>query len=238
MLPVFRTHAILLLLFISCGVGHSFGQGLYPTATITVSGAEQSPNGVWDRGNITVNFDGYVEIVQYGQYSSNASLASALAAMFCRDYAAFGLYAKAGVNPSQPTVITFQLINGSSFGPLNVVDPSVSFSLGSSGFASSNSTADLGVATLTLNGSTIATSNYGAGSTAASIAQDLALTANSSLVTVTSEGANLYLQSKQTSGSFTYPYALSFSTSQSFSSSPSTGQLTGSTGASPVTVYS
>ena len=61
--------------------------------------------------------------------------------------------------------------------------------------------------------------------------------ASSSLVTVTSEGANLYLQSKQT-GTYSGTYSVTFSTSASFSSSPTGGTLSSSTTAAPVTVYS
>jgi RHS repeat-associated protein len=232
------------------GAGVAHGQGVLPTATLTVTGVEQQPNGSWDSGNIGVDFNGFVEIINYGQYSSNASLASGLAAMFVRDYHSFGLYAKAGVNAAQPNVVTFQLADGSGFGPLNVVDPSVSFSLAGSGFASSSATtADIGVATLTIqnqnspNQSWSYPVNYGDGSNGESIAQDIASVAASSPagspVTVTSEGPNVFLKVKQPSGSYNYSYSLTFSTSQSFSTStPASGNLTGSTDVAPITVYS
>jgi len=245
MLQALRSYLIALMFPLLCGAGLARGQGVLPTATLTVNGAETQPGGSWDHGNIQVDFNGFLEIVNYGQYSTNASLASALAAMFVRDYHSFGLYAKASVNPSQPNVITFQLVGGSGFGSLNVVDPSASFSFAGSGFASSSATtADIGVATLTINGTVVATSSYGSGSTAASIAQDLSSqaasnSANTVPVTVTSEGPNLYLQVKQTTGSYSYSYSLNFSTSQSFSTStPASGTLNGSTDVAPITVYS
>jgi RHS repeat-associated protein len=227
------------LLTLACVMGYAETPSVHPTATLTVNGTEQGGGAAWDGGNITIDFNGFVETVNYGQFSTSASLASGFAAMFSRDYIAFGLYAKAGANSnSDPSVITFQLVNGSTFGQVNIVGPTTSFSFTQSGFGSSPSTvADVGTATLIVAGTTIS-ANYGEGSTAASIAQDLALKANSSLVTVTSEGSKLFLQSKQTTGSFNYPYSLSFSTAASFSGSPLSGNLTGSTEASPVTVYS
>jgi RHS repeat-associated protein len=245
MLQALRSYLTASMLTLLCGAGVAGAQSVIPTATLTVNGAETQPSGSWDNGNISVDFNGFVEIVNYAQYSTNTSLASALAAMFVRDYHSFGLYAKAGVNAAQPNVITFQLVDGSAFGPLNVVDPSVSFTLAGSGFASSSAkSADIGVATLTINGMTVASSNYGDGSNAASIAQDLASQAatnarNGTPVSVTSEGPNVYLQVKQPTGSYSYTYSLTFSTSQSFSTStPSAGTLNGSTDVAPITVYS
>ncbi|HEY1742945.1 MAG TPA: RHS repeat-associated core domain-containing protein [Granulicella sp.] len=225
-------------LLLACVAGHATPLAPYPTAKVTVNGTEQLISGSWDNANITIDFNGYLETVHYGQYSSDASLASALAAMFTRDYLSFGLYAKAGANSNtDPTVITFQLVNGSSFGPLNVTGPSTSFTFSTTGFAATPSgVPDQGVATLLFNGGAIATASYGDGSTPASIAQDLALKASSSLVTVTAEGPNVYLQSKQT-GTYSDTYSLSFSTSLSFSGSPG-GTLSGTSETSTVPVYS
>ena len=204
-----------------------------PLATLTVNGSE-APG---DSGPRTVSFNGFSETVQYGQFSTQASLAAAFAAMFTRDYSARGLYAKAGANGSALNVITFQLVNGATFSSLNVAGPATSFSFSPSGFGNPVTTADTGTATLWFNGAAISTVSYGDGSTGASIAQDLALKASSSLVTVTSEGGSLYLQSKQT-GTYTGTYSITFSTSASFSSSPASGTISSSTTAAPVTVYS
>jgi RHS repeat-associated protein len=241
MLRALRPYLITLILSLLFGLNLARGQSVVPTATLTVNGVEAQPNGSWDSGNIRVDFNGFVEIVNYAQYSTQASLASALAAMFVRDYHSFGLYAKAAVNSAQQNVVTFQLVDGSAFGPLNVVDPSVSFTLAGSGFASSSATtADIGVATLTVNGTTVSTANYGNGSTGASVAQDLAQNASSNLVAVTSEstsqGGNLYLQVKQATGSYSYPYSITYSTNISFSNT--SGILSSGTDAAPITVYS
>ena len=54
------------------------------TGTITVGGTEQvSAGGVWDSGTVTITINGsYSKTVSYGQYSTPASVASALAAAF------------------------------------------------------------------------------------------------------------------------------------------------------------
>ena len=242
------------VMLLTCGIASSAPLAPYPTATLTVGGAEQIISGSWDSGPITVDFNGYLETVRYGQFSSPASLASGLAAMFSRDYNAFGLYAKAGANGnSDPTVITFQLANGSTFGPINIVDASSSFTLTASGFGSSSATvADRGTVVLQLTNDTttpssttiVATTSYGDGSTPATIAEGLALTANSSLVKVTAQGGNVYLESKPVTGSFNYTYSLAFQSTQSgfsspsFASSPASGPLTGTTEVATVPVYS
>jgi RHS repeat-associated protein len=229
---------VMMSLLLVCVAVHATTLAPYPTAKVTVNGTEQSIGGSWDNGNITIDFNGFLETVHYGQFSNDASLASALAAMFTRDYISFGLYAKAGANSNtDPTVITFQLTNGDGFGSLNVTGPSTSFTFSTSGFAATpTGVPDQGTATLSFNGAAIATASYGAGSTPASIAQDLALKASSSLVTVTAEGPNVYLQSKET-GTYSRQYSLSFSTSASFSSSPG-GTLSGSSDTTSVPVYS
>ena len=238
MLGRVREIAMTLPLLLMCVAGHATPPASYPTAKVTVNGTEQAIGGSWDNGNITIDFNGFLETVHYGQFSSDASLASALAAMFTRDYISFGLYAKAGANSNtDPTVITFQFVNGSSFGPINVTGPSTSFTFTPAGFAATPpGNPDLGTATLLFNGAVISTASYGDGSTPASIAEDLALKASSSLVTVTAEGPDVHLQSTQT-GTYSDTYSLSFSTSLSFSSSPG-GTLTGSSVPAPVAVYS
>jgi len=237
----FRIIVMALLSLLTCVAAYARPLAPYPTATLTVGGSEVAAN----TGSITIDFNGYLETVTYGQYSTPASLASALAAMFCRDYMAFGLYAKAQANGTPAYVITFQLVNGQDFAPINIVNGS-SFTFIPSGFASSTATvADTGTATLNVNGVAI-TTGYGDGSNGQSIAEGLqdeanriqALNPNALPVVVTAQGNNLYIQSKQTTGSFNYNYNLSFSTSLSFSSSPSSGTLTNTTNAAPVPVYS
>jgi IPT/TIG domain len=140
-----NTMMVLLLLFTG-GSALLHAQTVSATATLTVN----SPNGVVDTGNITVDFNGFLETVNYGQYSSPASLAAALGAMFTRDYnSEFGLYAKAYAPGMGLNVVTFQLTNAysSSFGPLTITGPSTSFTFSSSGFASSSSSSPAPVIT-------------------------------------------------------------------------------------------
>lgn len=219
------------------------------TATLTVGGTEQLSGGLWDSGMITVSFNGFLEMVNYGQYSSTASIASALAAMFSRDYIAYGLYAKAGANGnSDPNVITFQLTNGQTFGAISYTLPGTSFSLTPAGFGSNGSVnTDSGTVTLQVNGTTVSSAAYAAGTTPISLAQSLARSANSNLVTVKSVGASVYIVSKQTGSMTNYPYTLTIThdsanfPTAAFHLSPSSGNLAGggdlNTQDTPVTIY-
>jgi hypothetical protein len=59
------------------------------TTTSTITGAEQSTaGGVWDSGQVTVTVAGTSEIVPYGQASTAASIAAAIAAKFNLDSSA------------------------------------------------------------------------------------------------------------------------------------------------------
>jgi RHS repeat-associated protein len=243
MWPVLRVVSLLFLSsWFTCTTSVAEAPSTLPTATLAIGGSVPANT---TGGTYQVDFNGYVELINYGQLSTPASLASGLAAMFTRDYVAFGLYARAGANSgTDPSVITFQLVNGSTFGQLNVTGPSTPFTFAPTGFGSTSSgVPDIGTVALQFNGATIATATYGDGSTAASIAEKLAQTANSSLVTVTSEGQNLYLQSTQT-GTYSSPYSLVFTSTQSgfsqssFSSTPASGQLTGTSETAAATVYS
>ena len=101
------------------------------TATITVNGSEVSG----DTSTITVAFNGFTESVRYGQYSTQASVASALAGMFARDYVQAGLSAQVLCGGSQ-SVVTFALQGAGTFGTLGVTGSTNSFQLTSSGFTS------------------------------------------------------------------------------------------------------
>jgi RHS repeat-associated protein len=223
-------------------------------ATLTVNGSEQTVGGSWDAANISVSFNGYIEMVNYAQYSTPASLASALAAMFTRDYNGYGLYAKAGANSNtDPNVITFHLVNGQAFTSIDYTLPNTSFSLVPSGFGSTASTlADSGTVTLSItppggSPTAISTTRYGDGSTPETIAQGLASAASSNLVTVNANGALLYLTSRQTNSSTDYPFSFKVThdttdfPNPSFQIAPLSGSLTGgSTPAAqstPVSIY-
>ena len=226
-----RDATLLFLIALNCG-GNLLAQ---VTAKLTVTGAEQAPGGVWDNASLTVSFNGFSETVNYGQFSSPASLAAGLAAMFCRDYLHYGLYAKAGANAnSDLNVVTFQMTNGQAFGPISYVLPPTSFALAPSGFGSTTSVlADTGTVTLQVSGAAIASARYAEGATPTSIAQDLASASSSNLVTVKADGSSLYVTSKQTGSAANYPYSIVVNhdtadfPNASFQITPATGNLTG-----------
>jgi hypothetical protein len=113
----------------------------YPTAKLTIDGSEAFPNGSPDTGSLTVAINGtngYTETVPYGKYDTPASIPSGLAAQFCRDYIQFDLYAKAGANVTDPTVITLQFTGGQTFNSINYSGPSTSFGFNPTGFPSIN----------------------------------------------------------------------------------------------------
>lgn len=173
----------------------------YPTATITVSGSEQSG----DSNTITVSFNGFVETVTYGPYSTPASIASAFGAKFSNDYLNAGLCSHAS-----GAVITFKLKGSGPFGTLDVEGATASFQLSGSGFATQAAkNVDTGTVTLTVAGVVAAQTNYGEGATASSIAEGLAagITSNS-LVSITAVDDTLNIQAKQAGAGTNYSYSL------------------------------
>lgn len=215
------------------------------TATLTVGGAEQQVNGSWDHSTLTISFNGYVESVSYGQFSSPASVAAAIAGMFTRDYASDGLSAKANCPPNNAQII-FTLQGTTPFGALDIQGPTTSFSFTQSGFQSTTSAvSDYGTVMLTVNGLTAAMTNYGAGATPASIAEALAASVTSdSPVTVRAVNDTLYLEAKTTGPSSDYSYSLTSTYDSSAFSQPSfpasSGNLDGGADAntSEGTIYS
>jgi RHS repeat-associated protein len=205
------------------------GQAMASSATLTVNGSEQQISGSWDSSNITVAFNGYTETVHYAQFSTPASLASALAAMFSRDYIGAGLCAHAS-----GAVLTFVLQGSVPFGTLDIEGPGTSFQFSSSGFQSTTAApADTGTVTLTVNGVVAATTTYGAGATPETVAADLAggMKANSP-ATVLAVNDAVYLQSTSSGANSDYSYSLvvidtaGFS-QPSFAASPASGSLEG-----------
>ena len=229
---------ILLLAVALVLTGRAFASS---TATITVGGAETTGDGA----TITLAFNGFVEAVRYGPYSTPASIASAFGAMFSRDYLQDGLCASA-----TGALITFKLKGDATFGTLDITGSTASFQLTSSGFASAASqVADFGTVQLSINGGVIASTDYGANSTPDTIAESLAESASSSLVNVTAFGDTLHLDAKTTgAGSDNISYTVANAnwdktdfTQPSFPSSTISGYLAGGTDQSadtPTQVYS
>jgi RHS repeat-associated protein len=173
----------------------------YPTATITVNGGEQSG----DSNTITVSFNGFVETVTYGPYSTPAAIASAFGAKFSNDYLRAGLCAHAS-----GAVITFKLKGAAPFGTLDVEGSTVSFLLQGSGFATQAAkTVDTGTVTLTVGGVVAAQTSYGDGATPSSIAEGLAAgTTSNSLVNISAVDDTLNLLAKQAGAGTDYSYTL------------------------------
>ena len=122
--------ALVMLLFL----GAATRAWSYPTATLTITGAEQNLASGWDSGNITVAFNGYSVSIPYGQFATPSGIASGLAARLSANptsalnaLCTLGVCAKA----NGPT-ITFQLKGAASFGPVTVTGGSPSFSVDSS----------------------------------------------------------------------------------------------------------
>jgi RHS repeat-associated protein len=232
----------LLWLLALCFIGRALASS---TATITVGGSEQQISGNWDSGTITISFNGFIERVQYGQFSTPASIASAFAATFSRDYLPAGLCA----NATGPA-INFKLKGNEIFGPLDVNGSTSSFQVASSGFYNQVSkTADTGTVTLTVNGVLAASTNYGDGATPSTIAEGLSVgVTGGSFVNVTATGNSIYLESKQAGAGTNYSYSLQTAsydsadfTQPSFLHPPVTGSLDGGANAgnsSGQTVYS
>ena len=57
------------------------------TGQVSVSGAEQfsSSSGMWDSGAVSISVNGYIKTVSYGRYSTQDSIASAIAAQLSSD---------------------------------------------------------------------------------------------------------------------------------------------------------
>ena len=228
----------ILLLAVVLGLG---GRGFASTtASIAVSGTEQPG----DTNSITVAFNGFTETVRYGAFSTPASVASALAAMFSRDYLQEGLCANAS-----GSTITLKLRGGAAFGTLDVTGSTASFALQGSGFATqvSSATYDTGTVTLTVSNSsgTVFTSstNYGEGATPESVAEGLA--SSNSNANVRAVNDTVYIEADNAGSSGDYYYTLSSTwnsifANPSFSGSPASGYLTGgaNASASASTIYS
>lgn len=166
-----------------------------------MSGSEKAG----DSSAISVSFNGFVETVTYGPYSTPASIASAFGAKFSNDYLKAGLCAHAS-----GAVITFKMKGRAPFGTLDVTGSTTSFQLSGSGFATQAAkTVDTGTVTLTVGGVVAAQTSYGDGATPSSIAESLAASVTSnSLVNITAVGNTLNIQSKLAGAGTNYSYSL------------------------------
>jgi hypothetical protein len=70
---------ILLLAVLLCLAGRGFAATAI--GSVNIAGAEQSSGGTWDTGTVTATINGVSVSYTYGQYSTQASIASALGAL-------------------------------------------------------------------------------------------------------------------------------------------------------------
>ena len=128
---------MILLLTLALGLGGlAFASS---KATIEVKGAEQPG----DVSSITIAFSdsagrAYNQTINYGPYSTTASIAATIGASFSNAYAPRG-YLSAQVLCGTTTIVQFTLKSPATFGNLTVTGSNSSFQLNSSGFASSGS---------------------------------------------------------------------------------------------------
>jgi hypothetical protein len=114
-------HRNLVLLAVVLGFGGRALTAQSPKGWITITGGEKSSGAVWDAGTVTVKINGYSVSIPYGQFSTPASIASALAALISQNCNA-PAYAKASgatVNfyPKGSTVINTASITGATGDP-------------------------------------------------------------------------------------------------------------------------
>ncbi len=131
-----RTFCNLMMLAVLLSLGSSaFASS---TATIQVMGAERPG----DASSITISFSDnggriYSQTLSYGQFSTPASVASAIGAMFSNAYVTGG-YLSAQVSCGTNNLVRFALTSPATFGNLTVSGSATSFQLVSSGFTSSS----------------------------------------------------------------------------------------------------
>jgi RHS repeat-associated protein len=243
------------------------GSGTSGSGTVTIGGSEKvssyCPPGcsrcarscvvfTYDSGSVTITVNSFAKSTTYGQGSTSASIASALASNFNADSASpvaasvngsvITLTAKAtgsATNYSLTTSVTFNhSFSSASFG----ATPSGATLTGGSG---TTTTFDTGTVWITVNGCQ-ASASYQQGSTPASLSTSLASqlgTLPCSPVTASASGSTLTLTAKSNGAATNYSLAAGSSTSQpgtfsnpSFTLSVSGASLTG--GSDPVPTFS
>jgi RHS repeat-associated protein len=183
--------------------------------------------------------------LNWGSTSSTASLAAALAASFT-PCSSSNTTVTASLSGSTVTIASCNTSTTYSIQSLLVANSggsSPSFLAMTNGSYPSSSSlsipgspVDTGTVTLTVNGTQIASATYGPNDTPSTIAGNLAAAASSSVVTVSSNGANLTMNALGDGSITDYSYALNVVSNSpalfptpSFSSSAPSGDLTGGT---------
>jgi RHS repeat-associated protein len=241
----------------SLSSGSSTGQpGSFssPSFSVAVSGGNMTggTNGspaIYDSGSAWVTVNGTQYSVSYGQSSTSATVASALASAMSAGSLVNATASGAGITITAKTTgnaTNYSLSSGSSTGqPGSFASPSFSVSVSGAnltgGHDAGPTTYDSGNVWVTLNGTQYSVS-YGQNSTSATIASTLAsaLNASSSPVSASTSGSVINLLAKSSGAATNYSLSGGSSTSlpgsfgsPSFSVSVSGASMTGGTNSSP-----
>jgi RHS repeat-associated protein len=213
------------------------------TGTVTISGTEQSLGGiskvchcwvgVYDSGTVTITVNGHADTVNYGQGSTSSSIASGFANVINGDSAAS---VTASANGSTVT-LTAKTTSSATNYSLSASSATTQGQFSSPSFAATPSGSaltggqdavyatvyDSGSVWVTVNGFQAAT-NYGQGSTAASVLSAIANVFNTngaSPVTASVSGSTLALTATTAGASTNYSLSCGSSTTQGSLFSPS-----------------
>jgi len=147
-MPASVKRFVALLFFCFCGYAYASGAG-----SVTILGGERFNDsvGLWDSGTVSVSINGYLKSVSYGQFSTPASIASAIAAKFSSD-----CYGPANAKATPDGMIYVKVRNGGQLTDLSVnTYSSMSFSGSTNTSISPTSiVATIGSTQLLLGGST------------------------------------------------------------------------------------
>jgi RHS repeat-associated protein len=234
------------------------------TGTVTISGSERSKtigcpkycNTVYDTGTVTAVVNGHSAQVNYNEFSSPSTLATALAQAINNATSTVTASANGAVITITATsngASTDYTLSASSAGTYQAYFSGSSFSATASGSTltggtnGSGLTYDTGTVWVTVHGHQTSAS-YGQGDTSTSVASHLASAINSdsgAYVTASASGTTVSLTSKQTGASSNYSLSAGSSTNQpslfsspSFSVSASGSALTGGANAVNQLLYS
>jgi RHS repeat-associated protein len=247
------------------GTGYAWIGGHLDSSTVIYPCGEQfCPRTIWDTGTVSVTVNGFVASVSYGATSTDASIASALAAVFntnqnspvtattstsnacynSTDACVINLTTKATGSATNYSLSATSMTNQPQyFSPS--FNPGVSGSALRAGNDAQPATYDSGTVYLTVNGYQ-ASATYQQGSTTSSLASALASVFNgdpSSPVTTSAASSVVTVTSKQTGVNTNYSLSSSSSSSlparfpsPSFTVSVSGAELTGGADAVPGTI--
>jgi RHS repeat-associated protein len=145
-----RLFALLFFCFCSYAYAYAYASS---AGSITILGGERFNGsiGLWDSGTVSVSINGYLKSVSYGQFSTPASIAAAIAAKFSSD-----CYGPANAKATPDGMIYVKVRNGGQLTDLSVNTYSSMSFLGSTNTSISPTSiaATIGSTQLLLGGST------------------------------------------------------------------------------------